>query len=621
MFGCSPAAGSAVESGLAKISCCGYVLLYPILIPLLLGTLCLFIPKRMRYASELLSICTSLATLIITICLFTIRPWAFIWRAYPLLNLDNLSSFIMVAIAAFGFLVTLYSVGFMKGRLHLNQYYTYLLWTIGASVGAVLANNLILFLAFWGFLAITLYLMINLQEGEGVSEVAKKALIIIGGSDAVIIFGIALIWRIAHSFDMNAINIVINSKLSAAAYLSLAIGAFAKAGAMPLHTWVPDTSEKAPLPVAAFLPASLDKLLGIYFLVRISTDIFKLNVAMQTFLMALGSFTIIAAVMMALVQHNYKRLLGYHAVSQVGYMILGIGTGTAIGIAGGLFHMLNNAIYKCCLFFAGGAVEKERHTTELDQLGGLARFMPITFVTCLVSALAISGVPPLNGFASKWMIYQGVIELGKGGGRLWVIWLVAAMFGSALTLASFMKLIHATFLGQPSSDKRVSEVGPAMWVPMVILAAASLLFGIFVYKLPLKFLINPAVEGVRLSGLWSAGTATILIIVGIAIGFIIYLLGNLKGLRRDPHAYTGGEILPDEARVTGVEFYKNVKEMQPFATLYKLAEKKVFDIYDILKGILSYFTGLFRALHTGILLTYITWVLFGILVLLWIFMR
>src|SRR4030042_5389712 len=120
--------------------------------------------------------------------------------------------------------------------------------------------------------------------------------------------------------------------------------------------------------------------------------------------------------MMSLIQHDLKRLLGYHAVSQVGYMVLGIGTGNPIGIAGGLFHMLNHAIYKSCLFLSGGSVEKKAGTTELDKLGGFAKIMPITFVTFVIASLAISGVPPFNGFASKWMIYQGIIEIGKNGG-------------------------------------------------------------------------------------------------------------------------------------------------------------------------------------------------------------
>jgi len=207
-----------------------------------------------------------------------------------------------------------------------------------------------------------------------------------------------------------------------------------------------------------------------------------MNFAMNVVLMALGSITILAAVFMALIQHDLKRLLGYHAVSQVGYMILGIGTGTVLGLAGGLFHMLNHVIYKSCLFMAGGSVEKKTGTTDLDKMGGLSKFMPLTYISFLVAAFAISGIPPFNGFASKWLVYQGLIELGQQGDKLWIIWLIAALFGSGLTLASFMKLIHAIFLGKPSKDiekKNIKESGLLIIGPILTLAVLCIIFGIF----------------------------------------------------------------------------------------------------------------------------------------------
>ena len=117
---------------------------------------------------------------------------------------------------------------------------------------------------------------------------------------------------------------------------------------------------------------------------------------------------------MALVQHNYKKLLGYHAVSQVGYMIIGFGLGSVIGIAAGLFHMINNALYKSGLFLSAGAIEHRTGKEDIDDLGGLSKAMPVTFFAALIFAMSISGVPPFNGFASKWMIYQGIIDFGSG---------------------------------------------------------------------------------------------------------------------------------------------------------------------------------------------------------------
>jgi len=356
-------------------------------------------------------------------------------------------------------------------------------------------------------------------------------------------------------------------------------------------------------------------------------DMFQMNKAMNIFLMALGSFTIVAAVMMALIQHDLKRLLGYHAVSQVGYMVLGIGTGNPIGIAGGLFHMLNHAIYKSCLFLSGGAVEKKANTTDLEKLGGFARIMPVTFMTFLVASFAISGIPPFNGFASKWMVYQGLVETAKQGGALWVIWIVAAMFGSALTLASFMKLVHTIFLGQPSDKSlfknKINETGPSMWIPTVILATLCIVFGVFAYRLPLKVFIFPSLGGQEdFSGIWNSGLATTLLLSAVLIGFVIYLIGNALKVRTT-EAFIGGETIEKhpEMRVSGVEFYETIREVGILKTIYKMAEKKLFDIYEVGAKITFGFNKLLRYIHNGVLLTYLAWCMLGMIVLFYILFK
>ena len=551
---------------------------------------------------------------------------------------DNLSVFVGVFIALFFLLITLYSFGFMRQRKGLIHYYIYITLTLVSSLGAAFSNNLILFMVFWGFLGLLLYLLIGFGQTENASYTAKKAFIIIGGTDALMLLGLAIIWQLTGSLQMDRISITLNTKIAVLAYMCLAVGAFAKAGAMPFHTWVPDTAQDAPTPVTAFLPASLDKLLGIYFLARISLNMFKMTTAINTLLMIVGSVTIVAAVMMALVQHDLKRLLGYHAVSQVGYMVLGIGTGNPIGIAGGLFHMLNHAIYKSCLFLSGGAVEKEAGTTDLEKLGGFAKGMPITFITFLIASLAISGIPPFNGFASKWMVYQGIIKTASNGSHLWIIWLIAAMFGSALTLASFVKLIHAIFLGQPVNvqylldqtsmkgrvmNNKPREASPTMWIPQVFLAVLCVIFGVFAYKIPLKMFIFPSLEGkVEFFGIWNASLATILIIVGIIVGVIIYLLGTITKAR-ETEAFIGGEILEKQPnmRVSGTEFYNTIKEITPLDAIYRLAERKVFDIYHLGSIITFGFNKILSYLHNGILLTYLSWCLLGMIILFYILLR
>jgi formate hydrogenlyase subunit 3/multisubunit Na+/H+ antiporter MnhD subunit len=610
----------------------------PITFPLAAGILCLLLPKAFDRARAVLATAASAITVLIV--------WRLLlaWKQLPgnapmmlfdpmwgSLRLDHLSAFILLVTAVFGFLIALYSIGYMRGKERLREYYAYLLGTIGISCGVLLADNLLLLLIFWGLLGFTLYIMIGIAGPEAATA-AKKSFVVVGGSDCLLMLGVAIVWVLTDTLTLSHIRLDLAGGLRYGAFLCFAIAALAKAGAMPFHSWVPDCGEKAPASVTAFLPASLDKLLGIYLLVRLTTGMFAMNPAMNTLLMLVGAGTIICAVMMALVQHDLKRLLSYHAVSQVGYMVLGIGTGTALGLAGGLFHMLNHAIYKSSLFLCAGAVEKQTGLADLDKLGGLAKAMPLTFISCFVSALAISGIPPLNGFYSKWMIYQALVDSGRNGNYLWIILLATAMFGSALTLASFVKVLHSVFLCKRSAELRhreIREVSCSMWLPVVGLACLCVIFGVFAYQLPLTTMIFPAMGGaVALSGAWYASLATVLMLAAYAAGLLVYLLAAVRKAR-SCDTYIGGEIMEEVFRhtgtdgkvenveVTGVDFYRTVEELSPLREIYGAARKKWFDIYDVGGKATFFIVEILRRAHGGLLPMYLTWVLAGLLVLLW----
>ena len=603
----------------------------PVVFPLLAGLVCLLIPN---VASKLRSLWAVLAAAVVLILVWPLFQQAgTTWDPLPWLSLrvDVLSAFILLAVAFFGLLIAIYSVGYMKGHPRQREYFTYLLWTLGISCGAVLANDLLFLLVCWGFLALLLYLMAGIA-GSDAAEAARKSLMIIGGTDALMLFGIVIYWHLTGSTRMDGSAMALDSALSYTAFLTLLAAAFAKAGAVPFHTWVPEFGEKADAPVSAFLPASLDKLLGIYLLARCVLDLFVPTPAMYGMLMLLGAITVLSAVMMALVQHDLKRLLSYHAVSQVGYMILGIGTGTAIGLAGGLFHMLNNTIYKSALFLCAGVVEKETGTTDLDKLGGLAKLLPITFIACTIAALSISGIPPFNGFASKWMIYQGIISSGENGGLGWVVWLAVAMLGSALTLASFVKVLHATFLCKPSPEiqqMKIREKSISMLLPLVVLATLCVVFGVFAFQVPLKQMIFPVVQ-VDVPGVWWSGLATVLILLAVFVGLIMYLLTMRGGKLRRVRTYIGGEQMQDvyisgeqqgsqrHVEVTGVDFYNTIEQLPGVQRFYLLTRARVFDIYDFLKRGSNYLIQMLRSLHTGILPAYLRWFIAGLTVVVWV---
>jgi NADH:ubiquinone oxidoreductase subunit 5 (subunit L)/multisubunit Na+/H+ antiporter MnhA subunit len=340
--------------------------------------------------------------------------------------------------------------------------------------------------------------------------------------------------------------------------------------------------------------------------------------------------------MMAMIQHDLRKLLSFHAVSQVGYMVLGIGTGTAIGIAGAIFHMLNNAIFKDCLFLTAGSVERRTGTMDLAKLGGLGRMMPFTFVSFFIAALSISGVPPLNGFVSKWMVYQGIVDAGIA--HYW-IFLIAAMFGSALTLASFIKVGHSVFLGdKPREIGEVKEVEHTMRFPMGVLAALCVVFGIFA-QLPLVYFIGPVV-GISFpafpaaisswAGIWSPTLGTILLLVALGIGGLIYLARRIKVARTAP-LYIGGETtgegttdslnctpgrlaLRRETRVLGTEFYDTIRNMGGLKGAYGKGEAGSFDIASYGKYVFP-ISNFLKLLHNGHLANYVSWILWGLIIL------
>jgi formate hydrogenlyase subunit 3/multisubunit Na+/H+ antiporter MnhD subunit len=607
--------------------------------PIAVGLSCLFFPDKARNIPKAAAVSVTLASFVLSIYVFANKPLN--WTASGLLifSADNLSALIALAVSFFAFLVAIYSYGFIdpstnaQGQSRASEarrgidksygpYFGYLLITLGSSFGAAFANNLMVLLAFWGILAAMLYLMVNIKGTAAASASAKKALIIIGGTDALMMLGIAIIWLVTGTFSMEKIRLSLDTGLAVCAYAGIAIAAFAKAGAMPFHSWLPDVAEDGPTPVAAYLPASLDKLLGIYLLARASLSLFVMNAASNLILAVVGSVTIVFAVMMALVQHDMKRLLGYHAVSQVGYMVLGISTATPIGIAGALFHMLNNAIYKSCLFLGGGNVEKRTDTSDLESLGGLAKFMPVTFASFLIASLAISGVPPTNGFVSKWMIYQGIIESAGREKGLWIIWLSAAMFGSALTVASFMKLLHAVFLGRPSKGHAGLKEAPlGMWAPAVILAAVCVVFGVFAFTIPIALFIAPAVDGrIAYLGAWSPVAATGLILIALAAGALLYLLSRAMKYRTVT-PFVGGENAETLGRISGTEFYNTIKEIKWIRWIYRKEETKTLDIYEAGSRGTFAFSKALQWLHNGILPTYLAWCLIGMLALFLVLVR
>ncbi len=607
------------------------MLLLPILLPAALTIIMFLIPKGVRLLREVLALAGAAVLLYYGYVFFTLKnldlslPWLGMGIDFEL-RLFHFSSFILLALTGFLLLIVLYSTVKMKGHSRIQEYYAYIFLTAAFANGAVLANNFVPLIFFWEGLLITLYGFITIGGKPTSGRTAIKSLMISGFCDFSMMLGIGLLWSITGTLTMSEISVE-PTGLAAAAFVFMMIGAVGKAGAMPFHTWIPDAALDAPVTFMAFLPAAFEKLLGIYLLARITLDFFELkpHSALSIVLMIIGAVTIVLAVLMALIQKDFKKLLSFHAVSQVGYMILGIGTALPIGIAGGVFHMINHAMYKCGLFLSAGSVEHRAGTTDLEKLGGLRKDMPLTAFGFAVCALAISGVWPLNGFISKEMVFHGALETG------YTVFAIAAWVGAIFTFASFLKAGHSVFFGQRTGEiPKVKESQSPIVLPILVLAGLCITFGVY-NKLPLTQFIQPILEGHPeaaghldfTSHALDLFNPIALISIGCLVAaFLIHLYGFRKSGRKP---YLASEP---------------IHNLPVIHKIYDMAENRVFDLYEqgvkFLNGLSRFLfkavdrpldflyeklvtvtgerlTGILKKAHNGHYANYLAWCLAGLI--------
>ncbi len=577
------------------------ILYYPILLPLVFGALILLFPRKMRGAREAVTVIASLTMIGLSAYLFTLpdmtykNPWITLRPGLEIpfdLVTSAFSRMAMLVVSCFSLMTALYSIRFMETHRRRVEYYAYYLAALGVAFGALLADNLIVFLLFWELHGFLLFLMVGINGDEAIQSAAKTLVMAVIG-DVTLMTGIGLLWLDVGTLSFAELSLhpqALTGGMSVTAFVLILVGACVKGGIMPFHSWVPAISTHTPMTVMSYF-SSLDKVLGIYLLTRVALSLFAMEGAASVVLMTLGAVTLLCGVLMAMVQHDYRRMLAFHSISQVGYMVLGIGTGTPIGIVGGLFHLVNMIIVKGSLFLCGGSVQRQTGRTDFEEMGGLAKAMPWTFAGTLVASLGIAGVPPLNAFVSKWLIYQGILE---NGGAAFPIFLAVAMFGSALTLASFVKLLYSMFWGVRAKGlEEVKESPATMTIPLIILAVFTLGFGIF-YRLPVEALLAPIMGTTPLviPGLWDAGLATTLMIVSLLLGLVIWLLYRPRETVTADVFIGGEKVDPETYRVRGTSFYGPVREFTGLKTLFGMAQRGALDLYNIGTKFLRWFSKL-----------------------------
>ena len=418
------------------------------------------------------------------------------------LEVDALSLFFGLLVATAVFAAMLYSFSYMSHDDNEPQYYTLFLMLCGGVMGLVLSGdlfNMFIMVEILTFAAVALTAFRN--RVFGALEAAFKYLVVGSIGSSCILAGTIMLYAQVHTLNFAQMSAMIPGNLNVAtmvAYALLFIGFCTKAFLVPFHPLAADAHGAAPAPVSVLISGVLTKS-GLYGIIRLTYILFRtMNLGtIQFWLVFLGSVSMFVCVTMALAQHDFKRLLAFHSISQIGYVLTAAGLATALGVSAGLYHAMNHTLFKGLLFLCAGAVLHETGTTDLDKLGGLSKKMPHTTVLFLIGAFSISGIPPFNGFASKWLIYQATYQKAVESGNIgFVLVTICCLVTSTLTLASFVKVTQSVFFGQlPKEYENVGEVSIGMRVAMGLLAMLCVVTGLFP-GLVTTFLTEPAARAV-----------------------------------------------------------------------------------------------------------------------------
>ncbi|MBS7648561.1 hypothetical protein KEJ17_02805 [Candidatus Bathyarchaeota archaeon] len=549
------------------------LLLTSLILPIIIGTVIAFFKKLdYKYLASLATISSGLAFLSTLSSYNAIMNnpvcieigWIKEFGINTAIYADGLSLLFSLIVSFFGFISIIYSFNDMAHENGVSRYYSLLLIFQGAMTGLFLAGNFIFIFIFWETVGLCSYGLIGFYKRKPESNQASfKALFMTRSLGLFLLMGILMLFMLTKTLDIP----ILNEKVAeiegwiAPIMILFFIASMAKSVQFPFHTWLPDATV-APSAVTAYLHAAAMIKAGVYLMARtfliFMPNIFFINLTIAS----VGVLTLILGVFAAWAQKDLKRLLAFHTISQIGYMFLGIGLGTALGFSGALLHFLNHALFKGLLFLCAGCVIYSTGTKNVNELGGLAKNMPFTMVAMLVGGLSLAGVPPLNGFASKFIIYEAALEAGmriKGSvGLLFIFYCILAIFGSAITLAAILKAIHGIFFGvRPKRLENVSEPPPMMRLSIITLSVLCIVFGIFP-QIPLKAIIIPIVNkfaqqplattilGYQTGiGVYGATFLTALLLILLSFGFFAYYLSkNLFSIKlsRDDHIYTGGEM-------------------------------------------------------------------------------
>ncbi len=431
-----------------------------------------------------------------------------------MLEVDSLSIFMGIITATISLIAVIYSFSFMKGETGHNRFYTLLLLLVAGMFGMEFTGDMFNLFVFLEIASISGAALVAFRIRFADSpEGGFKYIVVSAISALMVLFAIGLFYAQYNLLNIGALAQAMQYTMLDKMALAILIAAFAiKLGTVPMHMWLPDTYSVAPASITAMLLAASQA--SMYALFRICFTLYGVTLNLATvgwIVIVLGLFSMFIGVTMALRQTDLKRLIAYNCVCESGFILLGLGVGLAVlgnpgalatygtmAISGGIFHMINHALFEGLLFLVAGAIFYRIGTRNLNEMGGLGHLMKFTSILFLLGALASSGIPPFNGFASKILIYESVYQFNP-------ILAIIGILVSIITLAVFMKAFFSAFTGPVLPKyKDVREVPKSMMIGMATLAVIIVLFGLFP-GLVREWLTDPAANALINQGAYIEG--------------------------------------------------------------------------------------------------------------------
>jgi multicomponent Na+:H+ antiporter subunit D len=472
---------------------------YFIIVPLLVAFLIPLVARRRDIWAVLLSLAAASSLLVLSAYGFvrhggeTLVYRMSAWKlpvGIPLV-LDAFSLFMLMMVSLIALTSLIYSIKYIRHLGRDWKYYALFMILVAGMNGVIVTGDLFNLFVFMEIALCAALALVAFGGRAHEFEASFKYAIMASISASIILLAIAVVYSATSTLALATISqgLAGKSPLLVLWLGGLFMAGFGlKAAAMPFHAWLPDAHSSAPSPISAMLSGVLIKSLGVYVLIRLFYNVLGAPPLFLQIFLGLGAVSILLGNLLAIGQWDLKRLLAYSSIGQVGYILLAVGLGTPLGMAGAVFHMINHAVFKSLLFYNAGALETALGTRDLRQMGNVVRLLPVTSRTSMVASLSIAGIPPFNGFFSKLLIIIAAVQAGQP------LLALVAVVGSLISMAAYLKVQRYGLRGERPVEKLAGTVDGAMKAAMVILAALCLLTSLLVVPKIREVTLDPVVK-------------------------------------------------------------------------------------------------------------------------------